>query len=367
LSRGSDAKEDSDIFHGIPAALAETEIAVSDVLPQTNCTRSISGNGKVWRINDNAGRLYEGGICETPQDRARGIPPLNNQWILKGIPSPRNQWINPNQTEGIALAAGKITEVLRISPAAVPNGLNLNPFHPQSNGSVRASIISAAFLLQRTIADKLDIEPEEIEVASISRKILLNNSIVADMILSDRLPNGAGFVRWAHDTLGIILNDICMGVNPFAQRLIQPNHLISCDSACYDCLRVYRNMVYHGLLDWRLALSYLKALYDPQYQAGLDGTFINPELDSWPQVAEKLRDSFISYFNYQPATWGKLPGFTAEQRKIVITHPLWDTVNPQGVLADAVAAAGGDVSYIDTFNLLRRPGKCRGLLAGSEV
>ncbi len=365
LSRGSDAKEDSDTFRGIPAVLAETEMTSSEALPQTNCARSISGDGRVWRINDNAGRLYEGGICETPGDRDRGIPSLNNQWILRGIPSPRAQWVKADQTEIIALAAGKITEVLRISPTVIPIGLNLNPFHGQSNGSVRASIISAAFLLQRIIADKLDIEPEEIEVASISSKTLPNQSIVADIILSDRLPNGAGFVRWAHDNLSTILSDICSGAAPFVQGLIHSSHRISCDSACYDCLRVYRNMAYHGLLDWRLALAYLKVLYDPQYQAGLNGTFTNAELDGWTQLAEKLRDNFVSYFDYQPATWEGLPGFIAEQRKILVTHPLWDTVNPQGILADAVAVAGGDVSCIDTFNLLRRPGKCRELLAES--
>ncbi len=359
LSRGSDAKEDSDTFRGIPAALAESETVSSDVLPQTNCSRSVSGNGRIWRINDNAGKLYEGVISETPRDAQRGIPSLNNQWVdTRFIQSTA-------QKERIALGAGKNTEVLRIVPAAVPVGLNLNPFHEQSRGSVRASIISAAFLLQRIIADKLDIEPDEIEVASISRRIVANQSIVADVILSDRLPNGAGFVRWAYDNLKTILTDMCTGAGSFASGLIQPNHLASCDSACYDCLRVYRNMTYHGLLDWRLALSYLKALYDPQYWAGLDGTFTNPELDKWQQNAGILRDNFISYFGYQPAMWGVLAGFTAGQRKIIITHPLWDTVNPQGILAEAVAAAGGEVSYIDTFNLLRRPGWCREKLAGN--
>jgi hypothetical protein len=361
LSRGSDAKEDSDTFRGIPSALAESEMVNSEILSQTNCKRSISGNGRVWRINDNAGRLYEGAVCDTPRDR--GIPSLTNQWILKGVPSATNQWINTRQTEMIALGSGKITEILRISPASIPIGLNMNPFHEQSRGSVRAAIISAAFLLQRVIADKLDIEPDEIEVASFSRRILPNQSIVSDLILSDRLPNGAGFVRWAHDNLMTILGDICSGAGAFVAGLIQPSHLDSCQDACYDCLRVYRNMTYHGLLDWRLALSYLKSLYYPQYQAGLDNSFISPELIKWQETAVVLRDNFISYFGYQPAMWYGLPGFIAEQRKIIITHPLWDTINPQGILAEAVAAAGGEVSYIDIFNLLRRPGWCREKLA----
>ena len=365
FSRGADAKEDSDTFRGIPSALAESETPHSDILLQTNCASSLSSAGRVWRINDNSGSLFEGSIGETQRDSQKGIPSLSNQWIVS------NKWIEARftqgsaQTERIALAAGKNTEILRISPSSVPGGLNLNPFHEQSKGSVRASIISAAFLLQRIIADKLDIEPDEIEVANISRKPLADQSIVANVVLADRLPNGAGFVSWAHDNLLLILSDICNGTSVFASALTEVSHRVKCDSACYECLRVYRNMTYHGLLDWRLALSYIKILYDPQYRAGLDGSFMNPELDGWQQIAQILRDNFIAYFGYEGATWGVLPGIIAGHRRILITHPFWDTVNPQGILAEAAAAAGGEVSYLDTFNLLRRPGWCHERLAGN--
>lgn len=355
ISRGTDAKEDSDTFRGIPAALAESEIALSDILPQTNCTRSLSGNGRVWRINDNAGKFYEGLLCETPGDAQRGIPSLNDQWIDIRYTQ------NNAQGERFALGASKNTDILRISPTDAPDGLNLNPFHEQSKGSVRASIISAAFLMQRIIADKLDIEPDEIEVASISRRILPDKSIVADMILSDRLPNSAGFVRWAYENLSAILTSACRGTDAFAAGLIEQNHRLLCDSACYDCLRVYRNMTYHGLLDWRLAISYLKVLFDPGYQSGLDGNFGPPELEGWLRTSETLRDNFVEYFSYlgyQRATWGSIPGFIAGPTRVILTHPLWDTVNPEGILADAVAAAGGQATYIDSFNLLRRPGWC---------
>jgi hypothetical protein len=362
LSRGDDAKEDSDIFRGIPTALAESEAIQPVRLPDTNCTIALSRDGRVWRINDNAGRLFEGTVCQTPppppsQDRnTQRIPPLSNQWIdIRYLP-------NLSSGEKIALAAGKTTEILRISPAMVPLGINIAPFHPKSRGSIRAAIISAAFLLQRIIADKLDIDPDEIEVANISSRFLENQSVVADVILSDRLPNGSGFVSWAHDNFLTILRDACTGTGSFAGGIIQSNHL-NCESACYDCLKVYRNMIYHGLLDWRLALSYLKILYDPNYQAGLDGDFSSPELENWLQTAEKLRDNFISYFSYEKVRWNLLHGFIAGPKRVLIVHPLWNTVNPEGILAEAISGAGGDVAYIDTFNLLRRPGKCREWLA----
>jgi hypothetical protein len=365
LSRGYDAKEDSDTFRGIPAALVEHTSVQTINLQDTNCIISLSADGRVWRINDNAGRLFDGTVCQTPppptdRDRIRGIPQLQDQWIdIRFL-------ANASSADRIALAAGKTTEVLRIAPAAVPSGINADPFHKQSRGSVRAAIISAAFLLQRIIADRLDIEPDEIEVANISRRVLADQSVVAEMILSDRLPNGAGFVSWAHNNFATILRDVVAGRGAFASGIMQLTHLAACDSACYDCLKVYRNMTYHGLLDWRLALSYLKILNDPAYCSGLDGNFATPELDSWLQTAGQLIDNFRVYFGYQNITWGNLPGFIAGQRRVVITHPFWDTINPQGILAEAVAAAGGEVAYIDTFNLLRRPGWCRAQLAESE-
>jgi len=126
-------------------------------------------------------------------------------------------------------------------------------------------------------------------------------------------------------------------------------------------------MTYHGLLDWRLALSYLKALQYPTYRVGLDGEFGPPELQGWPESAAALRNNLVSFFHdYRPETWAGVPGFTVGERRILVVHPLWDTGSPAGLLADAIAAAGGDIfACIDTFNLLRRPAKCRSLLVAA--
>ncbi|GAG72336.1 unnamed protein product, partial [marine sediment metagenome] len=133
-----------------------------------------------------------------------------------------------------------------------------------------------------------------------------------------------------------------------------------CGSACYDCLMVYRNMTYHGLLDWRLAISYLKAILVSNYRAGLDNDFSSPELQGWIELATKVRDNFIHYFGYKPITFSKLPGFEAGKRIYMVVHPLWDKKSPSGIFAEAVAEAGNNIyRYINTFNLLRRPGWCR--------
>lgn len=364
LSWGEDAREDTDIVFSIPSALAETGGSPKiRELPDKNCIVSLSQEGRVWRINDNSGRLFEGAIVQTPPPpdprtvRSR-LPNLNQQWIL-------GEYLAPNVIlERIALAAGKTTEVLRIAPKRVPRGLTLDP--ASGRGAVRAGIISAAFLIQRLLADRLDIDPEEIEVASIARKPLDQRHWVAEIILSDRLPNGAGFTWWASENFDEILKEACFPSRPGSySELIQSSGHSSCDSSCYVCLKVYRNMTYHGLLDWRLAVSYLKVLYNASYLAGLDGKFDSPELSGWLPLAEKTRDLFIKYFGYAPARFGMLPGFIANRRRFIVIHPLWDTNVPTGVLARAIAEAGGTPDgYINTFNLLRRPGWCRRELAG---
>ncbi len=343
FSPGEDAKEDMDIIAGAPALLAESNSSVVESKQTGNCNLSISDDGRVWRINDNAGRLFEGSVIDYNR--------MEHQWI-----SAKH---GGSSGESIALAAGKTTEVLRIQPSDIPFGLNVDPLY--SYGAVKGAIYSAAFLLRRVLAGELDIDPDEIEIANYSRKGDAGEPAYADIVMSDRLPNGAGFVKYLYDNFDKILKETCepvLGSRTYAETILSSNHR-GCDSACYDCLKVYRNMTYHGLLDWRLAISYLRILADASYLSGLDGNFNYPELDNWMNIATILRDNFISYFdNYQPYTWGALPGFKTGNRQYLVVHPLWDTHNPQGILATAIAAMDIEPRFIDTFNLLRRPGWC---------
>jgi len=357
LTKGDDAKEDFNIHFGIPSALAETSSRLDNrILEGSNIVTSLSDEGRVWRINDNAGNLFEGSVTTTP-------PPPNTSFGGYTVPRLTQQWIDTRfkdatgDVDRIALAAGKTTEILRLRPAVVPSGLNLNPAH--SHRAVRAAVISAAFLLQRVLADKFDIDPDEIEIANLVVRKLADRKKVGEIVLSDRLSNGAGFVRQAHQDIASILHEICNPIKQgsYAEIIHKPEHSGDCDHACYDCLKVYRNMTYHGLLDWRLGLSYLKILLDSNYKAGLDNNFGSTELNGWIEDAVKRCDDFIAYFRYAPQMWGRLPGFTAGGRKYIVVHPLWDTDSPTGILQESVRAAGGNIAgFMDTFNLLRRPG-----------
>lgn len=362
LSRGSDSKEGDSVFHGSPTTLAEKATSPFQKIANSNCETTLSADGCVWRINDNGGNLFQGATVATSR-----FPRLDGRYLNTRHRLP-NQWIgseyiqdvsidkpSPQQHETIGLAARKTTDLLRIRPSGIMEGLNIDLLN--ANGAVKGAVYSAAFLLRSVVSERLDIDPEEIEVCGIQRFERQGVS-GTEIVLSDRLANGAGFVRWLQDHLQDVLEEIASARsddNTFIGKILSPSH--GCDSSCQDCLRVYRNMAFHGLLDWRLGLAYLRMLIDPKYAVGLDGDFSSPELRDWVRDAARLRDAFVKVFNYKAKDWAGLPGFEAGGRQVLIVHPFWDTRNPRGKVVDAVVEAGGGLIIMrDHFNLLRRPG-----------
>ena len=128
-----------------------------------------------------------------------------------------------------------------------------------------------------------------------------------------------------------------------------------CDSACYDCLKDYSNMVYHGLLDWRLAMDMARYAHV--------GDIPDFKTDYWNGIPQKLVQNFCKSFDWDFAVYGGIPCAKLDEglaKVIIPIHPLWnDHVNhlvPQ--LAAAVAeveASGLDPQFADLFQMARRP------------
>jgi DEAD/DEAH box helicase domain-containing protein len=58
-------------------------------------------------------------------------------------------------------------------------------------------------------------------------------------------------------------------------------------------LKVYRNMNYHSLLDWRLGVAMMRVMSDSTFVCGTDGNFNQfIELRDWLAFATELRNSF---------------------------------------------------------------------------
>lgn len=352
LGRGDDAKEDG-VFSRVSPALAEN-LGTSSLSSVANTKLAFSDQSRVWRVNDNGGDLFIGNIGQPKSSNAK-YTSLSGQWIARDYAKP-----NDEPLESLALAAGKTTEVLRITPIEIMPGLTLDP--RSQDGAVKGALYSAAFLLRRVFSERMDIDPDEIEVANILQITPNVGMRQGQIVLNDRLPNGAGFVARLGEQFAEVLSDICYPpTDSYTSSILDKSHQ-QCDMACPTCLNSYGNMAYHGLTDWRLAFATMRLFSDDKYSIGLDGNFLSPELVGWLPLATRLCDDFCETFCAESGgrrlTLGMLPAISFPLMTLIVIHPLWNKHSPQGILADAIAKADGQVHILDTFNLLRRPGWC---------
>jgi DEAD/DEAH box helicase domain-containing protein len=376
LRRGEDAKEEGEAVIGGASSLAESDSSPLQPRPGTNSALGRSSSGRVFRINDNKGKLFEGSRGDA--SFLSGKAHLQNQWIEARYQEPGGSipFRSYGNSERIALISPKTTDVVRIAVAQVQQGITLDLLRTFPNrlqgAAVKAAYYSAAFIIRSAAADHLDIDPEEFEISTVRRLEIAPASYIGEIVIADHLPNGAGFtdqiyLDWPNLLAGMV--NAIPNDGSFAGYLVSPEHVRKCDSSCPDCLRQYRNMNYHGLLDWKLGLVLLKFLSDPSYNCGLDGRFDSPELSQWPSAATDLRDSFCQTFNScSPKQFGSLPGFTIGGRSVIVVHPLWDVSAPRRLLAEAVAATDSNTvpNYIDTFNMQRRMSRAYFSLAGQN-
>jgi hypothetical protein len=362
FDRGQDARVDADLMFGGASTLAE-DSNIAAVQPRgSNTAIRLDRKGTVYRVNDRNKLQFHG---------AKGRAALgtntwafDDQWIDDRYQNTNvNGSVNFTATqapETFGLASPKTTDVLRVAPAQTPLGVRLDPLSP--GAGVKAAFYSAAFIIRSVAADLLDIDSEEMVVSNVRSRKLSQTEAVGEIVLNDQLPNGAGFVAWVADTWPTVLE---AALNPqtdgFARTMQSDAHRARCDSSCPDCLRHYRNMTYHGLLDWRLGLAVVRVLANSAYQCGLAPNMNFPEISgpgqlSWLTTAESLRNAFCGAFGHcQPQAFGSLPGFTLNGREVLLVHPLWDPIRPHGVLAEALAqCTTPEPLFIDTFNIPRR-------------
>lgn len=356
FDRGRDAKEDIELIFSGASTVAEEDTQSAEAIEGTNSMVACFSEGRIYRVNNRNGLGFAGGIGTAY--RGEGIWRFEHQWIdqrFQNIPDFVNfepeGTLEPNP---VALVAPKTTDLMRVRPAATPLGLTLNPLEP--GAAVKAAYYSAAFIIRAAAADQLDIDPEELDISNVRRFELPGGSFAGEIIINDHLANGAGFTRWIGIHWRDLLNSIARPpAGSLGAALISPAHRAECDSSCPDCLRHYRNMSYHGLLDWRLGLSLLRTFDSSAFLCGLDGVFECPELDHWNDTARSLRNAFVGSFAACTAhDFGPLPGFEVGGRNIIVIHPLWNYQHPNGILAQAIDAAGISAGFVDTFNLLRR-------------
>lgn len=280
----------------------------------------------------------------------------------------RQQWTPSDRPGGFWLASRKVTDSLFLTPTAMNPTLNIASVAGDGEiTAIRAAALTMAFLLVDRAALELDVDPGEFEILP-PRVARLADREWPMIQIADTLVNGSGLSRhlslpanrpWALN----LLHDIVGNAEAWPLRdFLGAAHRASCDQACYECLQRYGNRNYHGLLDWRLGISYARAFLDPSAQIGGDGDFTAPELNDWREVMEEALSRLAhssNRINLIPNS--PLPAISVDhvrsQRVIVVRHPLWrceEGVAPL-IVEQAHQMFGSEARWIDSFELSRRP------------
>lgn len=279
------------------------------------------------------------------------------------------------------LAAPKTTDALFIAPVTINEGLRLEKvgsttalMNSNASTAVRSAALSATYLLVNRAALELDLDPAEFDVIE-PRMYQVEGKPVPLLQITDHLVNGAGFCeRLGRQAAGEtfvtrLIRSIVQDVGKYPlSDCLDSDHPAKCDQACYKCLHRYGNQMYHGLLDWRLGLCFLKCLVDADFDCGLesDSDFEEPYLTDWKSTAIRLAEEMVTRFGGDVANDVlrdcPLPAFRIQSGSddwVIVCHPLWDPeTTSRGLIGDARAhlMSLGDVRIesTDTFELARR-------------
>jgi Lhr-like helicase len=371
-----------------------SEIEKLEVKSVTASNMALATGGDASIIRRNRGSIGEDGVPEgyfVTQVSQKGVlvqeqPPawvrrLKDQAILLDVAEKSNVWermVDTNQAaippERVRLMSRKKTDSLYVVMDSIPRGLAFDRVGsrvPHAT-SIRAAAISATQLIIQRAALEMDVGPEEFE--SLEPRLREGKPLLQ---IADFLVNGAGFSRRLAELEGNrprAAHLVTSLVNDRHDRLSGPffeeDHAEKCARACYRCLQRYNNRGYHGLLDWRLGIGFLRALLDSSWRAGLDGRFADyPELADWPSLAEKAAQEVrcLDPDKRRVERHGPL-GLPIVLRPVaggieafVIVHPFWrldEASLTSGPLAATVAAVPADtVWFLDSFDVARRPVK----------
>lgn len=325
----------------------------------------LNNDAKIWHVNSNNNRFFRGKYASYLYPDRTGSDSLAPNFTFYNLDQAHNiiSPIKPpqankpdNHSFEIALGSKKPTEMICLELKGCPECLNLNNWDDNCNrAAVRAAFFSAAFLLQRVLADQLDVQPEEIEI---SDKII-DGKPYPIIYLSDALPNGAGIVSYLakEGKLEKIIKDIVDFRTGFMKSLIDEEHRNKCRTACQSCLLTYSNRGYHHVLDWRIGVGVLRLMIDPNYDFG----FTEETRQKYPELSDfnelVIAAAKKANINLQDGEWVKLvqeqssePGVDGRTIEKIFYHPLW---NKEETKKKAGIQDGAIIEMYNTFNLLR--------------
>jgi len=342
--------------------------------PETNTEIGCSDRAKVLRLNEG---LSDGADDPKPftvvQVEHHKVPVGHRTWwrlpgqaILQLEHAkllPLNRVEGEGEHETVMLMSRKTTDALFLTHASLPDGIDLGGVSRQlADTGIRAALLSATQLIVQRAALAMDIDPEEFD--PLEPRLRQGRPVLQ---IADYLANGAGFCRRLAEDRGRLVMELVTSMSQnTAQDLLtsgylEEDHREKCKAACYRCLQRYGNRSYHGLLDWRLGLSVLRLMVEPNWRVGLDGDWaVAPETNDWRSDAERLADDLVrlSPDRLSRTTAGdlRLPSVvtaSASAERFVLVHPFWE----RATMRETLVKDGftGKTWLVDTFQASRRP------------
>ena len=244
--------------------------------------------------------------------------------------------------------------MIKLELKTYPSVLNLS-LETGNRSAIRAAFYSAAFLLQRALADKLDVQPDEIEIC----EKIDDKFEYPSLYLSDALPNGAGIVSYLYqdgkleELIRSIVSFDSFDANKtskeksFMQSIISDEHRCNCLTACQKCMLTYSNRGFHHILDWRLGVGLLRLMLDENYDFGFDASHrgdFDEMVDFGYIVHECARKYNLSIDANGEYYWIDNNGMCT-----VFYHPLW---KKEEVLSN-IQVQYRSLRMFNTFKVLR--------------
>jgi len=338
-----------------PSLSISADVKEPSLIQQTNSLVS-AFDENIISINDDGG---QGGfdfhekvkIDGQYKSGAYAIEPVQNKKVSVSGDSYR-----------IALLSKRKTDILLVNLDQCPAGV----LAESTSIEGRAAWYSFAFWLRVAAGSLLDIDPQELQAGFRSVKDPTTGKIIGQAFLCDQLDNGAGYSSHLAEPENFksLLSQADYDIpNSLVKKWL--DHQNECDASCNLCLRDYRNLAYHGLLDWRLALDMARLMKDSSSIIDLQtpwGENNNP----WLRLVKGINSpipALLQNLHYgSPIEFGTLIGFISKNKKqkkiLILRHPLWTDDHPDWIATKEIALSKYENHIIipaNPFMLLRRP------------
>lgn len=258
-------------------------------LPGTNLAFDCKKQIRTYRLNKNNGKGFDFKLGRTWHHWEGTSLNMENQYIANPYFKEESYFKETKGKDSLSniwLASPKTTDALFLRPQKLPDFLELDLDDKNvKNQGVRSAALSAMYLITYRAALDLDIAPEEFEILE-PRNTESQGDTLPLLQISDQLVNGSGYCEYLASkdqdgrlALEKMMRSMLYDQEAYPLSVLFGGHEKNCRNACYGCMHRYRNQHYHGLLDWRLGLSFVRILLEGSF----DFTFSSPELRDWSE------------------------------------------------------------------------------------